>query len=139
MARVNRQIGSIRLILCDSITELKPEDAGAFGVAGSHGGVNCAWFALAQPIFGVAFNDAGIGKNGAGIAALPILQEHGVGAVTVSSESAVIGEAAETLSFGVISHANATALGWGLTPGRRLAEALEALGAGPHPGPRPER
>ena len=45
-----------------------------------------------------AFNDAGIGKDGAGIAALAMLDAAGQPAVAVAHTSARIGEAADTWS-----------------------------------------
>lgn len=124
MARSVLRLGPFEIVLVDSITELVPEDAGRFAVSGSHGGVNCAGYALAHPVVGAAFNDAGVGKDGAGIAALPVLAERGVAAVTVSHASAVIGDARDTLEHGVISHANALARAWGLGPGLRLDRGL---------------
>ncbi len=127
MARTVIELEGLTVVLVDSITELLPEDAGRFAVSGSHGGVNCAGYALAHPIIGVAYNDAGVGKAGAGIAALPILEAHGVAGVTVSHVSAVIGEARETYAHGMISHANGVAMKCGLTPGLLLRHAFQAL------------
>jgi hypothetical protein len=116
------------VLLVDSITEINAGDGGLFAVSGSNGGVNCAGYALRAPLAGVAYNDAGVGKNGAGIAALAILDGVGMPAVTVSHGSAVIGEAADTLASGVISHVNAAAAAAGLKVGARLDEALIAFG-----------
>ena len=59
-----------RVIVMDSITKLTPDDAGAIVVSASHGGVSSGEFALAVPLMAVFFNDAGVGKDNAGIAAL---------------------------------------------------------------------
>ena len=83
-----------RAILADSITMTTPEDAGAIVVCGSHGGSSSAAFALEVPLAAVFFNDAGVGKDRAGIVALDILQERGVAAGAVAHTSARIGDSA---------------------------------------------
>ena len=77
-----------RAILADSITMTTPEDAGAIVVCGSHGGSSSAAFALEVPLAAVFFNDAGVGKDRAGIVALDILQERDVAAGAVAHTSA---------------------------------------------------
>lgn len=116
-----------RLRVVDSITELRPEDAGCLAVSGSHGGISAARYALAaRPLLSV-FNDAGVGKDNAGVAALPFLELHGLAACSVAHSSARIGDAQSTLADGIISHVNAQAAGLGLKPGQRCAEALKHL------------
>ena len=62
------------VVLMDSITQVDASDAGAFVVSGSHGGTSSGEFALAVPLGLTVFNDAGIGKDEAGIAALAMAQ-----------------------------------------------------------------
>lgn len=122
---VRPQLGQAPLRVVDSITELSPADAGSFAVSGSHGGASSARYAMAaRPLLSV-FNDAGVGKDAAGIAGLDLLQAQGLGACTVSNTSACIGQAASTLQDGVISHANAMALSLGAIPGTALKSLLD--------------
>jgi hypothetical protein len=115
-------------LLFDSITEAVGHSAGRIVVSGSHGGVSSSRFALqAAPRLAV-FNDAGVGKDGAGIAALALLQAAGMAACTVAHASARIGDARSTLEDGVISHLNAAAAALGLRVGVRLCEGLAAMG-----------
>jgi len=117
----------LRLRVVDSITELHAGDAGCVAVSGSHGGISSARYALAaRPLLSV-FNDAGVGRDAAGIAALGFLQAHGLAACTVAHGSARIGEARSTLDDGVLSHVNAGAAALGLAPGQTLRQALAAL------------
>lgn len=117
------------LRVVDSITELRSTDAGCVAVSGSHGGISSAQYALAaRPLLSV-FNDAGVGKDQAGLAALVFLQAHGLAACTVSHDSARIGEAASTLDDGVISHCNALARALGATPGQRCRVLVDRLTA----------
>jgi hypothetical protein len=107
------------LRVVDSITELVPADAGCLAVSGSHGGISSARYALAaRPCLSV-FNDAGVGKDEAGLAALAFLQSHGLAACTVAHDSARIGEASSTLTDGVVSHVNALAQTLGVSVGER--------------------
>ena len=66
------------LRVVDSITELGPADAGCLAVSGSHGGISSARYALAARPWLSVFNDAGVGKDAAGMAALPFLQAQGL-------------------------------------------------------------
>jgi hypothetical protein len=112
------------VVIMDSITKVTPEDAGAHVVSASHGGASSGEFALEVPLSSVFFNDAGVGKEGAGTAALAMLEAKGIAAGTVSHESARIGDSQDMWDHGVISYANAPALAKGLAPGRSLKEAL---------------
>src|SRR5438105_15872117 len=92
-----------RIIIMDSITKLTADDAGAIVVSASHGGVSSGEFALAVPLMAVFFNDAGVGKDNAGIAALEMLQKKGIAAGTVSPASGRIRGSADRGSNGGIS------------------------------------
>ena len=63
-----------RVMAMDSITMVTPEDAGAIVVSGSHGGASSGAYALEVPLRAAFFNDAGIGKDEAGVVALQMLQ-----------------------------------------------------------------
>lgn len=119
-----------RVLLVDSITQLNPADAadhGVWAVSGSHGGVSSAGYALALPLAGAVFNDAGIGKDEAGIAALALLQARGTPACTVAYTSARIGDAKDTWASGVISRVNAAAAALGFAPGQPLQQVVLEL------------
>ena len=73
-----------RVVLTDTITRVDADDGGAFVVAASHGGTSSGEFALLYPLAAVFFNDAGVGKDDAGIAALAMLQARGIAAGAVS-------------------------------------------------------
>lgn len=115
------------LRLIDSITELNAQDAGCIAVSGSHGGISSARFAAAaRPMLSV-FNDAGIGKDQAGIAGLAWLQTQGLAACTVAHSSACIGVAQSTLNDGIISHANESALALGVCIGQTCQNTVANL------------
>jgi hypothetical protein len=113
-----------RVIIMDSITKVTPQDRGTYVVSASHGGASSGEFALEVPLAAAFFNDAGVGKDDAGIAALAMLQQRGVAGGTVSHTSARIGDAQDTWSHGVLSHVNECARALGIAPGQRLQEVL---------------
>lgn len=118
-------------LLVDSITEAIGPGAGRCVVSGSHGGISAGRFAVQAGVRLAVFNDAGVGRDGAGIAALALLQSHGIAGCTVSHDSARIGEALSTFEDGVISHANAAAAAMGAAPGHRLRDWLRPQAALP--------
>jgi hypothetical protein len=123
----------VALRVVDSITELQPADAGCIALSGSHGGLSSARYALAvRPLLSV-FNDAGVGKEAAGVAGLDLLQTQGLAACTVSHTSACIGQAASTFGEGVVSHVNTAALAIGIQVGQALRPQVEALARRQHP------
>ncbi len=113
--------------MVDSITELQPADAGCIALSGSHGGLSSARYALAvRPLLSV-FNDAGVGKDAAGIAGLELLQAQGLAACTVSHMSARIGLATSTFADGVVSHANDAARALGICVGQALHPQVSSI------------
>jgi hypothetical protein len=118
-----------KLCVVDSITELGAGDRGCIAVSGSHGGLSSARYAMAaHPLLSI-FNDAGVGKDGAGLAALGFLQARGLAACTVSHDSARIGEAQSTLDDGIISHLNILAFEQGVRVGDRCRQVIERIGS----------
>ena len=99
------------MLLLDSIAEILPGDAGRLVVSGSHGGVSAAQFAVAVRLRGCFLNDAGLGKDEAGIAGLALLDYP---AAAYSHMSARIGDAADAWANGRLTHINAAgrAMGW---------------------------
>lgn len=114
------------LVLLDSVTQVGPDAAGKLVVTGSHGGASVVPYARAVRAWLYVFNDAGIGKDGAGIAALDMLQAEGIAAATVAHASARIGEAADSWAHGVVSRVNDPAARLGLEVARPLAAQLRS-------------
>jgi hypothetical protein len=119
----------VPLTLLDSVTQVAAVHAGHVVVTGSHGGASVVPYARAVPALLYVFNDAGIGKDRAGIAALDLLQADGIAACAVTHTSARIGEAEDAWAHGVISAVNAPAAALGLRVGDRLNAAAGPLAA----------
>jgi len=113
-----------RVVMVDTIAHVHPDDAGHVVVCGSHGGISSGEYAARVQVAAVFFNDAGGGKDGAGRAALPFLNERGIAAGTVSHETAMIGDGLETLESGVLSGVNDRARAIGFVSGVSLREAV---------------
>ena len=93
----------IRIV--DSITQ--PDDSeGSAVIAGSHGGISSGRYAAQLGLIGILFNDAGVGKDDAGIESLSYLDELGLPTATVDNESARIGDGVSMVEGGVVSHVN---------------------------------
>ena len=115
------------------MTELGATARGAVLVAGSHAGRIAAAYASKAGVHAVILNDAAVGKDGAGISGLAALADLGMAAAAVSHETARIGDGADTLARGVVSHANAVAAACGVVPGMTAREAAGLLGQAPAP------
>jgi hypothetical protein len=127
----------MRPLVLDSITELDPSHAGRVVVCGSHGGITAAWYAARHGVRAALFNDAGVGRDDAGVAGLPWLDAYGIAAATVDHRSARIGEGAETLASPCVTRANAAARACGVAAGMPAREAVARLHAAPGAGAAP--
>jgi uncharacterized protein YunC (DUF1805 family) len=115
------------IITADSITRIADEASGAVVVNASHGGIYAAYLAAKLHAAAAIFNDAGVGRDGAGIGGLQYLEALGIPAATVGHMTARIGDGADMLARGIISHANPLALALGVRPGMACRDAAAAL------------
>lgn len=113
-------------VAIDSASWVAPEQAGAVVVTGSHGGV-VNGRALKVPVFAAAFNDAGVGRDRAGIGRLAVLDRDGAAGFTVDHRTARIGDARDGYERGVVSYVNHAAEGLGVHPGIAAREAVRRL------------
>lgn len=121
------------LLTADSVTELGAKHRGAVLVAGSHGGRIAAYYASRAGVHAVILNDAGIGKDEAGVAGVAALESVGMAAAAADCATARIGDGAHTLAHGVISRANKLAAGCGVAPGMPVRDAAVRLSQAPAP------
>ena len=103
----------------DSASLVLPKHKNAIVVTGSHGGLlgGKPETALKYDVLGTLYNDAGIGKDEAGVSRLPALDARGIAAATVAASSARIGDARSTYEQGVVSRLNSRAAALGLREG----------------------
>jgi hypothetical protein len=114
------------IVVADSITRVGPEAQGAVVVNGSHGGIYAAYVAAKLGVGAAIFNDAGGGRDQAGIAGLSYLAGLGIAAAAIGHDSARIGDGADMMARGILTHANAPADALGCRSGMpcRAAAAL---------------
>jgi hypothetical protein len=117
------------IVIADSITRVGSEAADAVVVNASHGGIYAAYLAAKLRAAAAIFNDAAVGRDGAGIGGLDYLQQLGIAAATVGHDTARIGDGADMMASGVITHANRLAAGLGVTLGQACREAAARLQA----------
>ena len=115
------------VLIADSITRVGAEAAGAVVVNGSHGGIYAAYVAAKLRVAAAVFNDAGVGRDQAGIAGLDYLAGLGIPAAAVGHDTARIGDGSDMMARGVITHANAPAVALGCHPGMACRDAAAAL------------
>ncbi|HVH80600.1 MAG TPA: hypothetical protein VM782_14490 [Stellaceae bacterium] len=115
------------IVIADSITRVGPEADGAVVVNASHGGLYAAYLAAKLRAAAAIFNDAAVGRDGAGIGGLDYLQQLGIAAATVGHDTARIGDGADMMTSGVITHANGLAGGLGVAPGQACRDAAVRL------------
>jgi len=129
-ARQSVLIGAVSVELLDSASLVGPQDIGKIVITGSHGGLiggNPAR-AIKAPVRIAVFNDASFGKGNIGISRLPALDARDIAAVTVSCQTARIGDAKSALETGVISAMNEAAQAQGAETDTPLAAWLATLG-----------
>src|SRR5271163_5056065 len=127
-----RLSGLADILVTDSITRLDAP-AGKVIVAASHGAVYAAYLAAQAQARAVILNDAAVGRDGAGIGGLAYLAELGLPAATIAHDSARIGDGADMIARGRISHANAPAEALGVARGQACRDAAQKLRAAAAP------
>ncbi len=120
------------ILAADTITKLPPDAAGQVVVSGSHGGRYPGYLAAKAGLRAVILNDAGVGKDAAGIGALAYLDALGIAAAAVSHESCRIGDTGDMIARGRISRVNAIAEAQGVAAGLACLEAAVLLTGAPH-------
>lgn len=114
-------------LVVDSVTRLGPETRGAVVLGASHAGSYPAHLAAAAGLRGVVLNDAGFGRERAGVAGLFDLEALGMPAAALSHRSARIGDGADGERRGVLSCVNGPARALGLQIGMRAREGATFL------------
>jgi len=119
--------GSVKTVIMDSISYVTEANQADIIISGSHGGTSSAGYAIAVAAGAIFFNDAGCGKNNAGIKGLELLQQHSIIAAAVDHRTAEIANGADTYAHGVITHVNISASHAGLYAGMHVRDAVELL------------
>jgi hypothetical protein len=129
---------TVPVVVVPSVTKLPAETNGAVVVGGSHGAVYAAYLSAKAGARAAIHNDAGIGRDDAGVSGLGWADEHGMAMAAVLSASARIGDGKDMLRRGVISRSNRLASVCGVKEGQPVTAAVECLKSAtwPHDEPR---
>jgi len=125
--QIQIQIDGKTITITDSITFLNESNIGDIVVCGSHGGVSAGHYAQKFHLKAVIFNDAGIGKNNAGIKSLDSLSAAGILACTVDCMSAEIFNGRDVLENGVITVCNQLATSRNINVKMTVKEAVKCI------------
>ena len=117
------------IVCLDSVTLVTEEDVGQIVLTGSHGGLmgGRPEGALKVDALAAFFNDAGVGRDRAGLGRLEALDRRRIAAATVDAMSARIGDGLSTYEDGRLSYVNDRAASCGLQAGMRAKEAVKLL------------
>jgi hypothetical protein len=127
-----------QVVTADTVTKLGPEHRDQVLIGASHGGIYAGYLAAKAGVRAVILNDAGIGKDQAGIGSLGYLDELGLPAATVDNTTARIADAEDMARRGEIRHVNEAAGALGCEPGMSAMACAECmLAAAPFTGAAP--
>jgi len=122
-----KQSGNRKIVLADSAAAMDESTKGDVFVDGSHCGINVGEMTIHSGVGAMIGNDAGLGKNNAGIVALKMCDEQGIPAAAVAAMSAKIGNGRSTYEQGKISVVNEAAKKLGVSVGMSAKEAADKL------------
>src|SRR5271154_2538425 len=114
---MNTASEDVKILTVASCSFVRDEHRSHVVVSGSYGGRYNAFNAAKWGVRGVIMNDAGIGKDDAGISGLAWLDGSDLAAATADTWTCHIGDGDHMLAHGVISHVNRAAAALGCAPG----------------------
>ena len=126
MSAANEEVKILTVASCSNV---RAEHRSHVVVSGSYGGRYNAFNAAKWPVRAVIMNDAGIGKDNAGIVGLDFLDQIGLAAATADARTCHIGDGDHMLAHGIISHVNRTAAALGCAPGQSVRDCAERMRA----------
>ena len=116
-----------RIVAMDSNSMVTEENQMDIIMTGSHGGRVGSLPAVKYHVAAAFYNDAGVGKENAGISRLTWLEYNHIYGATVDANTARIGIGLETYKSGIVSHVNALAESIGIRPGISAKEAARII------------
>ena len=116
-----------RIILTDTIAYLTDGERRSVVVGGSHCAHTTYEFVKDLELKGIFLNDAGKGKDNAGISGLHLFQEASIPAGAIDCMTAMIGNSRDAWENGIISAVNRTAQTHGIAIGMPIQKAALKL------------
>ena len=118
-----------KILTVASCSNIRAEHRAHVIVSGSYGGRYNAFNAAKWPVRAVIMNDAGIGKDNAGIVGLEFLDQIDMAAATADARTCHIGDGDHMLAHGIISHVNRAAAALGCAPGQSVRDCADRMRA----------
>jgi hypothetical protein len=119
------------IVTAPSSATAPEETRGSVLVSGSYGGIYNVWHAVRRGARAVILNDAGVGKDEAGVSGLAWLDDLGIAGAVADCMSCHIGDGEHMLANGRISRVNNTARELGCAPGQTVAACADAMCGAP--------
>jgi hypothetical protein len=124
MNNINEDVRIMTVASCSFVGE---QHRSHVVVSGSYGGRYNAFNAAKWGVRGVIMNDAGIGKDNAGIVGLDYLDQIALAAAVADARTCHIGDGDHILAHGIISHVNRTAAALGCSLGQTVRDCAELM------------
>jgi hypothetical protein len=134
---MNAADANAKIMTVVSCSFVRDEHRSQVVVSGSYGGRYNAFNAAKWGVRGVIMNDAGVGKDNAGICGLDYLDQIHLAAATADAQTCHIGDGDHMLAHGVISHVNRAAAALGCVSGESVRDCAERMRAGRVPSAAP--
>jgi uncharacterized protein YunC (DUF1805 family) len=122
---------SARIFCVPASSYVNESHRGHVIVSGSYGGDYNAFHAGKWGLRGVVLNDAGIGKDDAGIHGIMYLEQIGLAAATADVNTCHIADGEHMLEHGIVSHLNRYAEALGCKVGDTVKSVAEKMRAAP--------
>ena len=119
----------VKILTVGSCSNVRAEHRSHVVVSGSYGGRYNAFNAAKWPVRAVIMNDAGVGKDNAGIVGLDFLDQIDLAAATADARTCHIGDGEHMLANGIISYVNRSAATLGCAPGQSVRSCAERMRA----------
>jgi hypothetical protein len=129
----------VQILTVASCSFIRDEHRSHVVVSGSYGGRYNAFNAAKYGVRGVIMNDAGVGKDNAGIVGLAYLDQIELAAATADAQTCHIGDGDHMLAHGIISHVNRTAAALGCAPNQSVRDCAGLMGSATVPVAMPPR
>jgi len=124
MGNANENVAIMTVASCSAVREAHRSHV---VVSGSYGGRYNAFNAAKWGVRGVIMNDAGVGRDNAGIRGLDYLDQINLAAATADARTCHIGDGDHTLAHGIISHLNRAAAALGCKAGQSVRDCAELM------------
>jgi hypothetical protein len=128
---MSQSADSVRIVTVSASSQVNESCRGQVVVSGSYGGEYNAFHGGKWRLRGLVLNDAGIGRDRAGVRGIFYLEQIGLAAAVADGNTCHIADGEHMLEHGNISFVNRFAAELGCFPGERVRECCERMRLAP--------